>query len=71
MVDNNSNGKGAELLVGAVAQFCPSCGGPRFLYNSPETRKTYRGSVVTGKYTCSKCGWQSGLNGELSPQTKP
>ena len=52
-------------IITIFSQPCPSCGGKSFKYHPPVERRVYKDKVVVGKYGCTGCGWQSGLNGEI------
>ncbi len=53
-----------EKLVKITIEPCPSCKGTNFEYHPPEDLKIHNNQVIVGKYTCTQCGWQSGLRGE-------
>jgi len=47
-------GKQVEIIMHP----CPNCGAKKLKYNPPELRKSYKGEVIAGKYTCLGCGAQ-------------
>ena len=54
-----------EQLLTTVINSCPKCGNNKYEYHKLTDRHKYKGEIITGKYTCIKCGWQSGINGEM------